>query len=277
MWVDGPANNATVSGGITVAGWAVDLGHPSSVGVTAVHVWAFPTSGATPIFMGAATLGGTRRDVAAAFAANHLSSSGFHLSAAALPPGVHDIGVYAHSAITGTFNNSQVIRVTVTAPVSIPRMAVDLPVANQVVSQNFRVAGWALDLGASSGTGVDAVHIWAYPISGAPPRLVGVATIGRSRPDVAGAFGAARHGKRRLQSRRVRYAPTRRVQPGGVRAQRGNGHLQQLDARTLEGGLGLARGTSSPGPPYAVARGGPVPRSAPAGAPVARLASLASF
>src|SRR5215203_5329840 len=34
------------------------------------------------------------------------------------------------------------------------------------------------------------------------------------------------------------------------------------------------RGTSSPGPPYAVARGGPVPRSASAGAPVARLVRL---
>ena len=41
---------------------------------------------------------------------------------------------------------------------------------------------------------------------------------------------------------------------------------------------GLARltrpGDFVPGPPYAVARGGPVPRSAPAGAPVARLAVL---
>jgi hypothetical protein len=194
MWVDGPSNNSTVSGAIDVVGWALDLGHPDNSGVIAVHVWAFPTSGATPIFMGAATLGVARPDVAGAFAASRFNGSGFHLAAAALPPGVHDIAVYALSAISGTFNNSQVIRVSVTAPLSIPRMAVDLPVANQVVSQNFRVAGWALDLGASSGTGIDTIHIWAYPVSGATPTLLGVPSMFLWRPDVAGAFGATRHG-----------------------------------------------------------------------------------
>lgn len=193
MNVDWPANNGVVSGGITVVGWALDLGHPSAAGVDAVHVWAFPTSGAAPIFMGAAALGGARPDVGGAFSASRYNSSGFSLTAAALPPGVHDIGVYAHSTITGTFNNSQVRRVAVTAPRSIPRMAIDLPSPSQMVSQNFRVAGWALDVGSSSGTGVDAIHVWAYPISGAAPVFVGVAALGQSRPDVATAFGAARY------------------------------------------------------------------------------------
>ena len=194
MNVDGPANNGVVSGGITVGGWAVDLGHPSDVGIDAVHVWAFPTSGAAPIFMGVAALGGGRPDVGGAFAASRFSSSGFSLTAAALPPGVHDIGVYARSTITGTFNNSQVRRVTVTAPQSIPRMAIDLPSPPQDVSQRYlRVAGWALDVGSSSGTGVDAIHVWAYPISGDQPLFVGVASHGGERPDVATAFGAARY------------------------------------------------------------------------------------
>ena len=135
-----------------------------------------------------------RPDVGGAFAASRFSSSGFSITAAALPPGVHDIGVYARSTITGTFNNSQVRRVTVTAPQSIPRMAIDLPSPSQDVSQSYlRVAGWALDVGSSSGTGVDAIHVWAYPISGDTPLFVGVASLGGERPDVATAFGAARY------------------------------------------------------------------------------------
>jgi hypothetical protein len=68
-------------------------------------------------------------------------------------------------------------------------MAVDQPVVNQVVSQNFVVSGWALDLSASSGAGVDAVHVWAHPVGGGGPLFVGMGTLQLDRNDVASAFG----------------------------------------------------------------------------------------
>ena len=56
------------------------------------------------------------------------------------------------------------------------------------------VAGWAADLDAAVGTGIDTIHVWAYPVdaSGArgTPVFVGVAAYGGARPDVAGVYGA---------------------------------------------------------------------------------------
>ena len=69
-------------------------------------------------------------------------------------------------------------------------MVLDTPVFGEVV-QPFVVAGWAIDLAAWSGTGVDAVHVWAYPTpgSGATPIFLGVADPG----------GRAAGGGRRLR------------------------------------------------------------------------------
>src|SRR5262249_19394147 len=39
-------------------------------------------------------------------------------------------------------------------------MSLDGPANNATISQPFNTGGWAVDLGASSGTGVDAIHVW---------------------------------------------------------------------------------------------------------------------
>jgi hypothetical protein len=72
-------------------------------------------------------------------------------------------------------------------------MAVDLPGVGQGISQNFRVTGWALDAASTSGTGVDVVDVWAYPVAGGSALFVGSATVGTYRPDVGAAFGASRY------------------------------------------------------------------------------------
>jgi hypothetical protein len=190
MNVDLPANNTSLPGSVTVAGWAIDLGAPEGSGVSTVHVWAWPTTGASPTFLGAASAV-SRPDVGAAFGNARFGQGGFAVTAT-LPPGTYDIAAYAMSSVTGTFNNSQVRRVTVTAPQSIPRMAVDLPVMHQSFHQHIRIAGWAIDVGSPSGTGVGAVHVWAYPVAGGNPIFVGTATLGQSRPDVGAAFGHSR-------------------------------------------------------------------------------------
>jgi hypothetical protein len=191
MSVDFPQPNQTFNGTVAVGGWAIDLGDPSGGGVDVVHVWAFPASGGSPHFLGAVTPNFGRPDVAAAFGSSRFSGSGFNLTGS-LPAGAYDLAVYAHSAVSGTFNNAQVVRINVTAPLSIPRMALDLPVLHQNISQIFTVAGWAIDLGSSAGSGVDAVHVWAFPATGAPPTFLGAALTGGMRPDVGGAFGSGR-------------------------------------------------------------------------------------
>jgi hypothetical protein len=65
-------------------------------------------------------------------------------------------------------------------------LAIDMPGAE--VPRNFVVSGWAIDPAAVTGSGVDAVHVWAFPVAGGAPQFVGVAAP-TLRPDVAGIFG----------------------------------------------------------------------------------------
>jgi hypothetical protein len=112
MSVDSPGNNAVVSIGDNIGGWAIDRGG-AGAGVDAVHVWAFPVAGGAPVFVGAAALGNWRPDVAGAFGGQYLYS-GFNLVVANTPSGqLYDLVVSAHSALTGVFNQSRTIRVWV--------------------------------------------------------------------------------------------------------------------------------------------------------------------
>ena len=81
---------------------------------------------------------------------------------------------------------------TLLADVTPMGVAMSLDVAG--VRQPFPVGGWAIDQAAASGTGVDAVHVWAYPsnASGVPtgaPVFLGAAAYGGSRPDVGALYG----------------------------------------------------------------------------------------
>jgi hypothetical protein len=70
------------------------------------------------------------------------------------------------------------------------RLSIDVPASGDVET-TFALAGWAIDRSANEGTGVDAVHVWAYPNpgSGAPPIFLGTATLGVTRTDVGAAYG----------------------------------------------------------------------------------------
>jgi hypothetical protein len=72
-----------------------------------------------------------------------------------------------------------------------PQMVIDTPSAGAATVQPFTLAGWTFDpRGPRSDPGVDAVHVWAYPID-APgqPLWVGAAGYGGMRPDVAALYG----------------------------------------------------------------------------------------
>ena len=71
-----------------------------------------------------------------------------------------------------------------------PRMNVDAPGANTAVAGSaFLVSGWAIDQGASTGTGVDAIDVWAYPVGSSTATYVGAGTYGVARGDVAAYVG----------------------------------------------------------------------------------------
>ena len=72
-----------------------------------------------------------------------------------------------------------------------PRVVIDTPVADQRVGHAIFVSGWAVDGRATAGSGIDAVHVWAYPADGGAPIFAGSAMVGGARPDVADVYGPA--------------------------------------------------------------------------------------
>ena len=97
---------------LLVAGWAIDTDAAAGTGVDTVHVWAYPTDGGNPLFLGAAAYGGRRPDVSAIYGAR-FRDSGYGLFVDALPPGSYDLAVFAWSTVTWDFVPARVVRVTV--------------------------------------------------------------------------------------------------------------------------------------------------------------------
>jgi glucose/arabinose dehydrogenase len=122
-------------------------------------------------------------------------------SAELSPNGVSSFGVdSAGELYVVNRNNGTVVRIGAPPAFTAPLMSVDVPAQNQTVAQPFTIAGWALDPLATTTPGVDAIHIWAYPLSalGSPPSgapvFVGATTTGVQRPDVADFFGGSQFG-----------------------------------------------------------------------------------
>jgi hypothetical protein len=69
------------------------------------------------------------------------------------------------------------------------QVEIDSPRAQQDIAQPFHILGWAADLDAAVGTGIDTLHAWAYPLAGGPPVFLGVPASGGIRPDVAAVHG----------------------------------------------------------------------------------------
>jgi hypothetical protein len=184
--LDGPANNSTVSQPFNVGGWALDQSSTNGPGVDALHVWAFPLAGGSGIFLGATFTGGPRPDVGAVFG-SQFNTSGFNMQVTGLPVGDYVINVYARNTRWQEFDQLKQVLVHVA---SSARMSIDTPGNGATVNSGFNIAGWAFDGAASTGTGVDAIHVWAIPANGTANRFLGVAGYGTSRPDVGAAFGS---------------------------------------------------------------------------------------
>jgi hypothetical protein len=75
-----------------------------------------------------------------------------------------------------------------------PQVAIDAPGPAAPgepiqVQQPFTIAGWAIDTDSDAGTGVDTLHVWAYPLDGGAPIFLGATAYGGERPDVGAIFG----------------------------------------------------------------------------------------
>jgi glucose/arabinose dehydrogenase len=176
----------------TIAGWALDRGvtnAPPSLGtgVGPVFVDVFTASG-NFVQSIQATYGFSRPDVGALFGAR-FQNSGFAAQVMDLRPGSYFAQVRYWMVAAGAFDVEVGPPFTVTPG---PMLTIDAPQAGSTGSTSFLIGGWAIDLRSSTGPGIDAIHVWAYPISGAPPIFVGAPAYGSPRPDVGGAFGSAR-------------------------------------------------------------------------------------
>lgn len=189
MNVDLPATNTAVGASFSIHGWAIDRQSQSGPGVDAVDVSAQPAGGGAPIHLGSATYGTTRTDIGNAFGSQFINS-GFTLTVTSLAPGVYDLLVAAHSSVANVTTPPQSIRVVVGALTSNPVMSLESP-ANGAQTQPLLISGWAIDLAEASGTGVDIIHVYAYPNpgSGQAPVFLGSAVYGAPRADVAAAYG----------------------------------------------------------------------------------------
>jgi hypothetical protein len=189
LLVDGPSPSANVTSTFAVNGWAIDQSAATGTGVDAVHLYAFSNEGAgAPVFLGSASYGAARPDIAGIFGAQ-FRNSGYQRTVTGLTPGKYVLGVYAHSTVSNGFSMVKTVPITV-IPTAL--MSIDAPSPEMVITTpGFGIAGWAIDRGAASGTGVDALHVYAYPqTGGGAPIFLGVAAVGFTRGDIGSVYGA---------------------------------------------------------------------------------------
>jgi hypothetical protein len=110
--IDTPQPQQDVVQPFAVAGWTADLAAPDGTGIGTVHVWAYPLAGGPPVFLGAASYGTSRPDVAALHG-ERFGDSAFGLIVQGLPPGAYDLAVFAWSTEKGDFAPARTVRVTV--------------------------------------------------------------------------------------------------------------------------------------------------------------------
>ncbi len=110
--IDTPRSQQDVGQPFVLAGWAADLDAAAGTGIDTLHVWAYPSTGGAPVFLGTPALGGARPDVAAIHG-DQFRTSGFGLTLQGLAPGTYDLAVFPWSNVTGAFAPPSVVQLTV--------------------------------------------------------------------------------------------------------------------------------------------------------------------
>ena len=110
--IDAPHAQQELAQPFALGGWAADLDAASGSGIDTLHVWAYPLTGGAPVFLGTATHGGPRPDVAAIHG-EEFRDSGYGLLVQGLVPGRYDLAVFAWSNVSGAFVPGQAVRIGV--------------------------------------------------------------------------------------------------------------------------------------------------------------------
>ena len=100
--LDTPRAYTTVRAPFSLGGWAIDSASKSGSGIAGIHAWAFPTSGAAPVFLGVTT-SVARPDVAGIYG-SRFAQSGFNLGVNSLAPGAYTIVLYPFSSVLNAFD-----------------------------------------------------------------------------------------------------------------------------------------------------------------------------
>ena len=177
--IDTPAAGSTISGTVTLAGWAIDNTSAVGTAISSVQVKVDGT------IAGTATYGVSRPDVCSAFPGRPGCPNvgySFALNTATLTPGSHTITVIATDSDGTPDSGSATITVNVPGTAVPPTVYIDSPAPGATVSSVVTVSGWALDNATAVGTAISSVKV---KVDGT---IAGTATYGISRPDVCSAF-----------------------------------------------------------------------------------------
>lgn len=157
VFVDSPKANATVPTSFVVGGWAIDFASRTDSGVSQLHVWAYPHTGAPPVFLGDIRHG-ARPDVARAYGPQ-FGQAGFSVVVRNLAPGGYMLVVFPYSSITRSFDYAAAvplnIRVVANAPAPAAAPAPAPAPAPTSGGTELRVLQWNIHHG---GFGTDGVY-----------------------------------------------------------------------------------------------------------------------
>ena len=188
LTIDGPGAGSSAVQPFTVSGWSIDPTYCFGTGVNAVHVYLFPNGSTTPALGQIATYGSARSDIGSIFG-SRFANSGYTTTIQGLPVGTYQLTAFARRTATGQFSLVLSRTISITAPPP-PTVILDVPGPNATASQPFTLSGWSIDQTASTGTGVDQVHVYFYPSGSNTPTLGIATTYGLARPDVGNIFGS---------------------------------------------------------------------------------------
>jgi endonuclease/exonuclease/phosphatase family metal-dependent hydrolase len=153
--VDSPKANGTVPSSFVVGGWAIDQAARTDSGVSQLHVWAYPGSGAAPVFLGDITHG-ARPDVAAYFGPQ-FAQAGFSVTVKNLAAGPYTLVIFPYSSVSKAFDYSAAVsmRITVVAGATAPAAPAPPAPAPSSSGSELRVLQWNVRHG---GYGTDGVY-----------------------------------------------------------------------------------------------------------------------